>query len=242
MDKFNIIPNYIYLYHLDKFIVLPMYPETVADSLRSSFNQTNALSRTAPVFTYENSGPRSFSVDLNMHRDMMNEVNVNVSNLKDNVVDFSGEDYVDLLIKHLQAMALPKYSNYAYGSKSVVPPMIAIRFGNDIFLKGVVDGGVTVTYKKPILYGNKYALVDVNFTVFETEPYDAESVLQEGSFRGITRTFRDGIYKSNSDGGEFQDINLSGASLGDSKTTTLYDNYIKKGKLITPAFAGSYVR
>ena len=46
------IDNYIYFYHLGEsgeYIILPTYPTTIADSMGSTFNQTNALSRSAPV-------------------------------------------------------------------------------------------------------------------------------------------------------------------------------------------------
>jgi hypothetical protein len=33
----------------------------------------------------------------------------------------------------------------------VNPPMVAVRFGNEIFIKGVVTGGVTVTSQLPLL-------------------------------------------------------------------------------------------
>jgi hypothetical protein len=75
--------------------------------------------------------------------------------------------------------------------------MIAVRFGNEIFIKGIVNGSITVTYEKPILTNNKYAQVQVVFTVTEVDPYDAESIQQYGSFRGLTRTFKNGIYSSN---------------------------------------------
>ena len=192
-----VINSYIYLYHLDKFVVLPDYPETISDTLESHFAESNALARTAPVFSYKNSGPRTVTaVNLKLHRDMMETLNRDISNLKDNVVDLSGDDYVDTLIKYLQAAALPRYNEYASGSKTVIPPMVAVRFGNDIFIKGIINGAVQVTYTKPILYNDKYAIVDINFQVTEVDPYDADTVLQQGSFRGFTRTFKDGIYSS----------------------------------------------
>ncbi|MBO7078476.1 MAG: hypothetical protein J6W64_01540 [Bacilli bacterium] len=43
----------------------------------SNFVPTNALGRTAPVYTYSNSGPRSVQIDLQLHRDMMDDVNMN---------------------------------------------------------------------------------------------------------------------------------------------------------------------
>lgn len=193
----KILNSYIYLYHLDKFCVLPDYPESVTDTMQSNFAETTALARTAPVYSYKNSGPRSIStINLHLHRDMLNGLNRNVSNLKDNVVDFSGDDYVDTLIKYLQSAALPNFREYMSGSKSVIPPMVAVRFGNDIFIKGIINGNVQVTYKKPILDNDKYSQVDVGFQITEIDPYDADTVAAEGSFRGITKTFKDGIYNS----------------------------------------------
>ena len=84
-----------------------------------------------------------------------------------------GDDYVDTIIKNLQAIALPSYKNAV---KLVNPPQVAVRFGNEIFIKGIVNGGVTVTYSLPILSDNKYAIVEVQFTVTEIDPYDAETV------------------------------------------------------------------
>lgn len=190
-----IFTSYIYFYHLNKFCILPDYPETISDTMQSNFADTNALARTAPVFSYKNSGPRTVStINLSLHRDMMEGLNFNISNLKDDVVDFSGDDYIDVLIRYIQAAALPKYNEYSSGSKTVIPPMVAIRFGNDIFIKGVVTGSVSLTYKKPILWNDKYACIDIGFQVQEVDPYDAVAVAEQGSFRGLTRTFKDGIY------------------------------------------------
>lgn len=180
------IDNYIYLYHTDTWVYLPMYPDSIQDSMKVSFQETNALSRTAPVLSYNNSGPRTVQFNLQLHRDMFNDANMNYSNLRVKI----GDDYVDTMIKQLQAIALPKYQAT---SKSVVPPMVAVRFGDEIFVKGVVNSQISVTYKKPILSNGKYACVDVAFTVTEVDPYDADSVSQAGSFRGLTRTFKNGI-------------------------------------------------
>lgn len=182
----RIIDNYIYLYHTDTWIYLPVYPDQIQDSMKVSFQETNALSRTAPVLSYNNSGPRTVQINLSLHRDMFDEANMNYSNLRVEI----GDDYVDTMIKQLQSIALPRYQAT---SKSVVPPMVAVRFGDEIFVKGVVNSQISVTYKKPILSNGKYAAVDVAFTVTETDPYDADSVSQAGSFRGITRTFKNGI-------------------------------------------------
>lgn len=185
---FNLIDNYIYLFHTDEYILIPTYPDSIQDSMRSSFSETNALSRSAPVFSYSNSGPRRVQVSLNLHRDMMEAINYNSSNM---IIEDLDDDYVDTLIKKLQSIVLPKYTAT---SKSVIPPMIAVRFGNEIFIKGVVNDTLSVTYEKPILENNKYAQVSISFIVSEIDPYDAESVQEQGSFRGLTRTFKNGVY------------------------------------------------
>jgi len=181
------ITNYIYLYHTKEWLVLPETPDQVTDSMTSTFSQTNALSRTAPVFSYSNSGPRTVQIQLNLHRDMMAEANEGVATFE---VPYDS-DYVTELIKRLQSIALPVYEPSWRG---VVPPMVAMRIGNEIFVRGVVQGGVSVVYQKPILANDHYAQVTVNFQVYEVDAYDAKDVANSGSFRGWTKAFDDGLY------------------------------------------------
>ena len=63
--------------------------------------------------------------------------------------------------------------------------MVALRLGNETFIKGVINSTITVTRKKPIMSDGKYACVDIQCTIFESDPYDAETVARVGSFRGI---------------------------------------------------------
>lgn len=184
----NLIENYIYIYHLPndndtgfgKYVILPTYPESITDSMSPSFRQTEALSRSAPIFSYSNSGPRTININISLHREMFEEINWNKSNLPVEV----GDDYVDTIIKCLQACAVPTYTE---ATKAVVPPKVAIRFGNEIFIKGVITSSISVNYRLPILSNNKYAMVSIGFSVSEIDPYDAPTVAQKGSFRGITR-------------------------------------------------------
>ena len=184
----NLIDNYIYIYHLDKFVILPVWPESIQDSLSSTFAQSTPLSRSAPIFSFSNSGPRSMQINLKLHRDMMQMVNYNRSNLNVEL----GDDYTDTIVKTLQACALP---NYKTASKMVDPPLVAIRFGNDIFIKGIINGGVTVTYGLPILSNNKYANVEISFTIYEVDPYSASEVAELGSFRGLNKTLEKRLYR-----------------------------------------------
>lgn len=188
---YSLIDNYIYLFHVDKFILLPTYPESIQDSLAATFSQSSPLSRSAPIFSYSHSGPRTIQVTLSLHRDMMTQLNYGVSNINLNEVDI-GDDYVDVMIKQLQAIALPKYSSH---TKMVNPPLVALRFGNEIYIKGVVQGGINITYSGPIGSDNKYKQVEVGFSISEVDPYDASSVMQLGSFRGLNRSLERRIYK-----------------------------------------------
>ena len=186
------VTNYIYLYHTDKFIIIPEYPDNITDNMGSTFNQTTALSRSAPVFTYANSGPRSVTFNLELHRDMVNDLNITAgnANLKSNVISQT-DDYVDTLIKELQSIALPRYN---VNNRAVIPPRVAVRFGNELFISGVVTSTISCVYNKPILSNGKYAKVSIGFTVSEYDPYDATLVSQLGSFRGITSA--NNIYSS----------------------------------------------
>ena len=184
----QLIDNYIYIYHLDQFVILPSWPDSIADSLGSTFAQNTPLSRSAPIFSFSNSGPRQMQISLKLHRDMMQMVNYNKSNMNVEV----GDDYIDTIIKNLQACALP---NYKAASKMVDPPLVAIRFGNDIFIKGIINGGVTVTYNLPILDNNKYGQVEIGFQIYEIDPYNAEEVAQSGSFRGLNKTLEKRLFK-----------------------------------------------
>lgn len=224
--QFNFIDNYIYFYHLDAFAVIPTYPDSIADSMKSTFISTNALARSAPVFSYAYSGPRVVDITLNLHRDLMHDVNTDVGTLKQNVVGFTEKafneqysmyynknsevafDYVGVLIKLLQTIVVPKYD----ASKSVIPPMIAVKFGEEVFIKGVVSN-VSVNYSKPILSDGKYAQATVTFSISEVDPYDALSIAKDGSFRGITKAFKSGIW----------------AEVGETKEVPYFEPTFKKG-------------
>ena len=186
-SKASILPdNYIYISHLDEgfqFWRLPCCPETIQDSMSSTFSENSALGRSAPVFTYSKSGPRSVQIEIHLHRDMMDEVNVGVSNTTLKL----GEDYVDNLIKALQAIAVPKYN---LSNKAVEPPVVALRLSNEVFIKGVVNGDIGLTYKLPILSNGKYAQVSLSLRVTEVDPYDATTVFTNGSFRGVVSTLK----------------------------------------------------
>lgn len=186
----RILPDcYIYISHLDlpeeaKYWQLPGYPDEVTDNMPSEFAASTALGRSAPVYTFSNAGPRSIQISLNFHRDMFEE-------MPTNVVPRDGEDKAESFIRAMQAISVPKYN---LSNKAIEPPLVAIRLGREVFIKGVVTSGISVTFGKPILVNEKYATMKISFTVSEVDPYDSTTVFQNGSFRGLTATMRSGMH------------------------------------------------
>ncbi len=186
----RILPDcYIYISHLDlpeeaKYWQLPGYPDEVTDNMPSEFAAATALGRSAPVYTFSNAGPRSIQISLNFHRDMFEE-------MPTNVVPRDGEDKAESFIRAMQAISVPKYN---LSNKAIEPPLVAIRLGREVFIKGVVTSGISVTFGKPILVNEKYATMKISFTVSEVDPYDSTTVFQNGSFRGLTATMRSGMH------------------------------------------------
>lgn len=181
LPMFNMIENYIYLYHIDKYIILPAFVDSVNDTQQVSFVPSAPLSRSAPIQSYSNSGPRTVQVHFNLHRELMYQINKDLNSIPDTAPP--GVDYVDLFIKYIQAAVLPAYKA---AEKMVNPPVVALRLGNDIFIKGVIAGNVGLTYNYPILDDGRYALVDITFGVTEIDPYDAQTVMITGSYRNVS--------------------------------------------------------
>lgn len=188
------IDNYVYMYHTGTLLALPTYADSITDVMSVNFVSSTPLARSSPIYSYANSGPRQLSFTFNLHRDMMQAINYGVSNLDTSLND----DYVDYLINSLQACAVPEYSST---DKMVDPPMVAVRLGNDIFIKGVVLGNVSVTYELPILTTGKYASAKVSFVVAEVDPYSADTIQVAGSFRGLSTSLERNVYKNPSKGG-----------------------------------------
>lgn len=185
--------NYIYMYHTKTFMVLPVYPNDISDSISANFTSSTPLLRSAPIYAYSSSGPRTVKFNFTLHRDLMNVVNENTSNIP---LGTEPIDYVDTMVKQLQAIAIPRYDA---SSKMVDPPMVAVRIGDEIFVKGVVVGGISLNYMLPLMEINgqrKYSQIEVGFTVSEVDPYDALTIMQKGSFRGPSQDLERNVYKA----------------------------------------------
>ena len=154
--------------------------------MQSTFGETNALGRSAPVYTYSKSGPRTVQIEIHLHRDMMDDINYDVSNAELK----NGEDYIDSLVHALQAIAVPRYN---LSNKAIEPPLVALRLSNEVFIKGIVNSPIAITYRLPILSNGKYAEIHMSLTVTEVDPYDATEVFKNGSFRGVLQTLKKGM-------------------------------------------------
>jgi hypothetical protein len=179
---------YIYISHLDddyKYWQLPCYPETVSDSMSPNYGSSNTLGRSAPIFTFSHSGPRTVNITLSFHRDMFEK-----EEYTSNVKPAEYEDKAESFIHALQAVALPKYN---LSNKAVEPPLVGLRLGSEVFIKGVITSGIGVTFSKPILTNEKYANIEISFAISEVDPYDASTVFKNGSFRGLSQTLRKGL-------------------------------------------------
>jgi len=194
----NPVKNYLYLHHLGLYLFLPVYPESIQDTATASYTPTNILMRSAPLYAYVGSGPRQLSVSLKVNREILNDLNVD--NVSSDGLDYyklkPEDDFGDILVNCIEACALPKYSST---QKMVNPPMVSLKLGDNLFIKGVVSGSVSVNYSGPILTINgkdKYACMDLAITIQEITPYDASDALELGSYR-INETLERNIYKMN---------------------------------------------
>ena len=191
---------------------MPDYPDDLSDIQSPKWSPSQPLLRTAPIQSYSGNDARKITYQSKWHRDMMNDINSSNSSIAKDIDFSSDEDYVDRAIKQLLAAQLPVYNS---AKMQVQPPTVAMRLGNEIYIKGVLTG-CGIHYAKPILRNNKYAQIDVSIEIIETEPYDAEMVLELGSFRCNT------IQNRNAYSFKY------GTEVG-SKDTSVSDNYRTSG-------------
>ena len=187
---------YIYIYHLGLQFNIPTIPDSFNDSLGIQFEATPVLGRSAPQQTFTSAGPRSIQVSLKFHRQIFALENPQLGTLTQSkkvlmpdvatgeLVEYKATDAADVFINALQALSVPKYTDAA---KSIVPPSLFVRFGDEIAIRGVPSGFQKIS-SGPWLKSNKQAEVTITFTVTEVEPYSAQYVAQNGGLRGLSTT------------------------------------------------------
>jgi len=123
---------------------IPCYPKSVSDSYNINHSSESLFTSTEPYVVYNNSGPRQVSVSFTFHREMRG---------------IDNDKYMDELVRAIQAACYP-----VDDGTTTVETILTI--GNDIYIRGIITGGVPVNYSGPIIDG-KYNVVDISFTVQE---------------------------------------------------------------------------
>ena len=158
-------------------ILLPNWPDNIQDGQNANWSATQILGRSAPIQSYGYTQARSISIQMQLHREMLKQTNVRAKYpIKDKQIE---EDYVEYVVNMLYGSVIPNYSSSA---KLVDPPMVAIRIGNQMYIKGVCTR-FTVGYKGAILRDNKYSEMEITIDVTEINPYDAITAMGVGAFR-----------------------------------------------------------
>lgn len=142
-------------------IELPIYPNQVQESINSDWSQQNILGRSSPLAAYSNTGLKSVSFELDLHRDLMTGSYSLTKNELDQIGGsqrnqsagnqmqspdgpFETRTWYVSMNKMLQMSCYPQYTN-----NGLVPPTTYFVFGQMI-LKGYVTSYST-SWKKPIL-------------------------------------------------------------------------------------------
>lgn len=163
--------SYLYIYHLKKEWYLPVLPQGITNSLPISFSPTPIPLSSAPLQTFSSAGPRTVSITLKMHRKMFE--------LEDKK---NGAKKMEELINDISALALPKYTS---ASKLVVPPTVLYRAGNEVCIRGIVSGNVSITTSGAWQRDGKLSEIDIQFTIVEVEAFSAEYAQNHGVLRSI---------------------------------------------------------
>ena len=123
---------------------IPCYPKSISDSLTNNYSSESLFTSTEPYLVYSNSGPRTVNVSFQLHREMRG---------------IDHDDYIDTIINTLQASCYPIND----GSMAVEA---ILRVANEIYIRGVITGGIQFSYSPPIIDG-KYNVIDFSFTIQE---------------------------------------------------------------------------
>ena len=138
---------------------------------------------------------------------------------------------VFIYIIYIQAAVLPAYEE---SDKMVNPPLVSLRLGNDIFIKGVISRQLGIAYRYPILSNGRYADIQINFAISEIDPYDANLVLRTGSFRNIYTTLE-------RTGDNYNNISSEGTSTNSSgRNNTNNNKYKARQKSPKPSGGGGF--
>lgn len=194
------IPAYIYIYHMKLEFNLPVLPDSIQDSMPISFNSEPILARSSPQITFSSAGPRTQQVTLRLHRHLFCLENQHISTTTGKycvrsmdpstgkIIEVQAVDAADLFIDALTTLSLPKYTD---ATKSIVPPSLLLRLGNESCIRGV-PSGFTKSASGVWLNSGKLADISISFTITEVEPFSAQYTAKTGTLRSISTTLQRG--------------------------------------------------
>lgn len=171
-NQFNIAGDYEYL------IELPIYPESVTETIQPNWQQTNVLGRSSPLAAYGYTGLKDVSFSMTLHRDLLTGSyslddstfksmgGKPINNIAGNQLEtennsrgpFWTRRWYLKINKMLQMSCYPQYTE-----KGLIPPTTYFIFGQMI-LKGFVTSYHS-TWKLPIentFYSNNTVEISMN--------------------------------------------------------------------------------
>lgn len=145
---------------------LPTWPESIQDGYSASWAQQDVLGRTSPLASYNSTGFRTVSFNLQFHREMVFDDGAyqtvkNMSTVNKNKATM----HISEIEEILTALKLACYPVYA--SNGLLSPTIFFRFGQ-FSCKGYLES-VSFEWKPPII-DDKYMLCDVSIGPINCSP------------------------------------------------------------------------
>jgi len=150
----------------NKYIVLPVVPDSISDATSANWSSQSIPGRGAPIAAYGDTGARSVSFSFDLSRDP--DENAYSGGFKeDNTLYDDNTPRIDSVINALRATVYPLYDNQA----GLVPPITTFCF-YDFRTTGYVNS-VNFDWKRPILrhvaYNRPTAFGVVSVSVSMTE-------------------------------------------------------------------------
>lgn len=180
---------------------LPIYPETVTETLGARWNTQNIIGRSAPLSAYAGTDLKSVSFSLDLHRDLMTGSYSIDRETLNNIGGSQSENQLaghqmqtpdgpfDTRTWYVNANKMLQISCYPqYTDNGLMPPITYFIFGQMI-LKGYVTSYST-TWKKPILnqfYG--WNSVTISMECFPDTVISARNIIESSGAASTQNTF-----------------------------------------------------
>lgn len=142
LDHSDIAIKNAYLYDMDttqepRKLIFDYVPDQINDEMAANYSATNIIGRSAPLQGYQDSGPRTFSIELKFHASLFGKE-------EDTFAGSTGYDAVKARVDWLRSLTYPDYSE----TYAKPPHRVLLVIGTLIKSICIVDN-VNVTYRSP---------------------------------------------------------------------------------------------